>query len=278
MKRRRSEPTELPTKEDLTRLGLPNADPDDPMVQRLFRMKALMGQVQAPRPHVSTKHSPVAQARSNKAKLPDLAPIRRELAALWSRWEIGSQEARKSLLKQIAPWEKQYFWIEDHMPAQERPAKLGYSRVWHGRVYSASPKGLDFMEALSLLNQFLPLGHAHSDAEERDRFIAYLWALRRHGAVTVGVPVSRGKPKSRCVDCGDIHLDSKRTKELKLLGCPRCGSLVHKAIDPTHTKPGTERTFRITRKELCRRFRISRQHLRTIVGRYSPAQTSTPEQ
>ncbi len=278
MKRRRIKTIGLPSKEDLTRLGLQDADPEDPDTHRVLLLHELMGDPAAPRQSISSGGAVVTQGRSHKARLPDLGPIKKELTVLWKRWETStSQEARRRIRREIHPLDQKYFWIVDHMPAEERPSPMAYCRVWHGRVYGVNPRGIDFLQALSILNQILPPGYECSEGEVRDRFVAYLWALRGNADFTVGIPVSRGKPKARCVDCGNVHFVSARTKDMKLVGCPKCGSRTHNPIDPTLTKPGSERRFRVTQAELCQRFRIPRGRLRTIIGRYVPRKAKLPK-
>jgi hypothetical protein len=270
MKKRRINPKEVPTQEELIRLGLQDADPDDPLTKRIVQMHGLMGEPPAPRPRASKEAPRIAQARSHKTRPASIEPVRRQLAEAWNQWFIAKSplEREKIRRNQIVPLEKTYYWIADRIPNKEWPSGIGQVKLWKGRIYRANPIGLNPAQAVLLFNHFSVSEKPCSASEKRDRFLVYLWALRRHGGVTVGIPVSRGRPKTRCADCANVHLVSARSRNMKILGCPSCGSRRHTPFDQCATRPGSERTIRITQKDLSHRFRVSRQHLRTIIKRY----------
>lgn len=271
MKRRRFTPKRCDPDLLLPDGGPTEAGPEDPDAERIERLREMMEPPAAPRLHISTSRRAVAQARSNKAKPADYGVIGSEVGKLYGSLDaLRGDEARGPVLKRIKELDDQYLAARATHPIEEQPTGLPYIRVWHGRVYGVAPKGLAVGQFLSILNHMLPPDHDGSEIEVRNRFLAFLWHIRRSATITVGAPISLGKPKSRCTDCGDVHPVSKRSKDLKLLGCPKCGSMRHGMIPPDATRPGSVREIQITQKDLCRRFRVTRSHLKTIVKRYSP--------
>jgi len=220
---------------------------------------------------ITSKRGTTAQARSSQVHLPHPDSFRCELTKIAKSLETPlSPEIRKKIGERFAELERRYFFAKDALPANQCYAGISYVRAWRGRMYEISPKGMTPEQALLTLNYFFPPGYNCSDSEARDRLLACLWYFRKSADIVVTVPVSRGRPKARCASCGDIHFVSARSKDMKRVGCPKCGSRTHTPIDPCLAKPGSEQRLRATRAGLCRRFRITTNRLRTIIGRYLP--------
>lgn len=263
-----------PLNERLAKLGIEKADPEDEDARRALEISEDMDiAAQRTRPAIMTRWSTKAQARSDRAVLPGLEPVRRRLTKLWKEWtELPPGPERRKVRQAIAEAEKEFWWIRDRMPDSARPGGVAYCRVWHGRVYRMDFFGDNILTKYErAMNHLLPSALKCPEAELRDRYLSFVWHFRRSSLLTVSIPVSRGKPKARCVDCGSIHpLDARYDfVTLKPPGCPRCGSKTYKPIDPTLSRPGTEKVARVSLPELARRFHVKLSHLKRTVKKYS---------
>jgi hypothetical protein len=271
MKRRRftaqgHDPASLPPDD-----GSTEADTADPDTQRIERLREMMGEPKAPRPHISTRRALVAQGRSHKAKPPELEPIGRELTKLWKKLEtLQGDEARRPIRQRIRDLDAQYFAARAALPEQEQPSGFAFLRRWKGRVYRVDPKGISAMHALAIYNHIMPGGLACSDGEARDRFLVYLWCFRKRAAITVGVALSMGKPKVQCSGCGTIRLAWNPWKPEIKSECRSCDTKSYKSIDAAAMRPGSDRPLHISQREICQRFRVTRGHLCAAILRYSP--------
>jgi hypothetical protein len=271
MKRRRSKSTVPPLDERLVKLGLQDADPEDKQTQQILHLNELMQVRERISTPITSSRGTSPQARSSRAHSPHPDSFRPELTKLAKSLEASlSADLQKKNRERFAELERRYFFAKDALPADQCFSGISCVVMWHGRAYVMSPKGMTPQQALVTLNHFFPPGANASESEARDRLLAGLWYFRKSAEIVVTVPVSRGKPKARCASCGDIHFVSARSNDMKVLGCPKCGSRTHQPIDPSLAKPGSERRIRVTRVELCRRFRITSGRLRTIIDRYFP--------
>lgn len=264
----------VPVDERLAKLGIENADPEDEATRRVLEISEVIdAAAQRTSQTTMTRWSGKPQARSNKAVLPDLEPIRRRLTKLWKQWtDLPSGAERSGVRKAITEAEVEFWWIRDRLPESKRPGGVAYCHRWHGRVYRMDFFGENILiEYHKAMNHLLPSTLKCSEAELRDRYLSFVWHFRKKSIITVGVPVSRGKPKTKCVDCGSVHPLMARYDfvTLKPPGCPQCGSRTHKPIDPTLVHPGSEKVVRVSLPELARRFHVKLSHLKRAVKKYS---------
>jgi len=236
-----------------------------------------MGDPTLPRSSISSPRRVVAQGRSSKARPPRLEPIGRELGKLWKQLEtLPGEDARRPIRERIRSLEAQYYAARAALPQKEQPAGFSYRRRWKGRVYQVDPMGISAARAQATISWIMPGGLACSDREVRDRFLVALWHFRKTAIITVGVAATMGKPKVRCAGCGTVRLAWDPWKPEIPSVCKCCDSKFYAPIDPAAVRPCSERRLPVTQNDLCRRFHVTRAHLRAVIKRYSPPKDKPP--